>query len=79
MTAWPIGSSGLTTRFRVTHIKLPAAVFVVLLLAAAGCSDQELSPLEVALAPVAAADSTEASASPAKPLPTCRIGRSGGR
>ena len=69
MTAWPIRSSGLTARFRVTHIRLLAAVFVVLLLAAAGCSDQELSPSEVALAPVAAADSTEASASPAKPLP----------
>ena len=44
-------------------------MFVVLLLAAAGCSGQELSPSEAAPAPVAAVDSTEVSASPTEPLP----------
>ena len=53
----------------VTPIRLLTSVFVVLLVAAAGCGGQELSPSEATPAPVAAVDSTEVSASPAEPLP----------
>ena len=52
-------------------IGLLASVFVLLLLAAAGCSGQDLSPSETAPtpAPAAAVDSTQVSAPPAEPPP----------
>ena len=53
-------------------IRLLASVFVLLLLAAVGCSSQDLSPSEAAPAPApvpaAAVDSTQVSAPPAEPL-----------
>ena len=50
-------------------IGLLASVFVLLLLAAVGCSGRDLSSSEAAPAPAAAVDSTQISAPPAEPPP----------